>query len=64
MLIHCALQPVVISEMDNTIARIVLDFEIELEFIMQLLLGWLILVAPSDFRRFAGYNRMQPATGN
>jgi hypothetical protein len=39
MLIHCVLQPVAISEMDNRIARSVLDFEIELEFIMQLLLG-------------------------
>jgi hypothetical protein len=39
MLIHCALQPVAISEIDNTIARIVFDFEIELNFMMKLLLG-------------------------
>jgi hypothetical protein len=29
MLIHWALQPVASSEIDNTIARTVLDFEIE-----------------------------------
>jgi hypothetical protein len=39
MLIHCALQPVVIREIDNTIARTAFDFEIELNFMVKLLLG-------------------------
>jgi hypothetical protein len=44
-LIHWALQPVAISEIDNAIARIVLDFEIglwaglEFDFMMNLLLN-------------------------
>jgi hypothetical protein len=45
ILIHWALQPVAINEIDNAIARIVLDFEIgvrtglEFDFMMNLLLN-------------------------
>jgi hypothetical protein len=46
ILIHWALQPVAINEIDNAIARIVLDFEIgvrtglEFDFMMNLLLNF------------------------
>jgi hypothetical protein len=67
ILIHCALQPVAISEIDNTIARIVLDFEIELEFIVQLLLG--LFDTGCAFLTFAGSRatiecNRQPATNS
>src|SRR5271167_4380380 len=64
-LIHCALQPVASSEIDNTIARTILDFEIELrvgfelDFMMKLLLGvgWYWFRALT-LCRFADYNAM------
>src|ERR1700693_1059448 len=71
ILIHWALQPVASSEIDKTIARTVLDFEIELRsevelnFMMELLLGfgwyWFRVLT---ICRFADYNAMQAATGN
>jgi hypothetical protein len=70
MLIHCVLQPVAISEIDSTIARMVFDCEMvcsigfELEFMMRLLLDFGI---DFDFGRFASSRttmQMQAATGN
>src|SRR5580692_2136051 len=51
MLIHCALQPVAMREIDNTIARTAFDFEIELNFMVKLLLGLVDTGCVSDFRR-------------
>jgi hypothetical protein len=70
MLIHWVLQPVAISEIDSTIARIVFDFEMvlsigfELEFIMRLLLDFGCEFRGLTIGRFADYNAMQPATGS
>jgi hypothetical protein len=71
ILIHWALQPVASSESDNTIARMVFDFEIplkigfELDFMMKLLLCfgcyWFRILTTC---RFADYNAMQAAIGN
>jgi hypothetical protein len=71
ILIHWVLQPVAISEIDSTIARIVFDFEMvfvigfELEFMMRLLLDFGCI--GFDLERFAGSRttmQMQAATGN
>src|SRR5208282_88756 len=65
MLIHWALQAVARSEIDNTIASSILDFEIEFDFMMKFLLGsgWCCLRVLTTCR-FADYNAMQAATGN
>src|ERR1022692_952330 len=71
MLIHCVLQPVASSEIDSTIARTVLDFEIELrigielDFMIRLLL--VVVGVGFESRLLAGSRatmecRRQPAT--